>query len=150
MFLGEKRISIEMEKLATLLIVLAAAAVMLVPVPAMAGVNVSIGIGLPPPIVAAPPDVVVLPGPPGVYVAPDLGVDLYFWNGWWWRPWEGRWYRSHHYDRDWRYYRHGVPRFYNRVEPGWRGYYREHRWNDRPWNYRRIPHREFEHRHYRR
>jgi len=63
------------------------ALVIVVPTPTMAGVNVNVGIALPPPIVAAPPDVVLLPGAPGVYVAPDIGVDLFFWNGWWWRPW---------------------------------------------------------------
>ena len=39
-----------------------------------------------------------------VYVVPDVEVDLFFWNGWWWRPWEGRWCRSRYYDRDWGYY----------------------------------------------
>ena len=118
-----------------------------VPVPTMARVNVNVGIALPPPIVAAPPDVVVMPGAPGVYLAPDIDVDLYFWNGWWWRPWEGRWYRSHYYDRGWGYYRHGVPGFYRHVNPGWRGYYRDRSWNGHPWNYRRIPHQHFQHRH---
>jgi hypothetical protein len=117
---------------------------MLVPVPTMAGVHVDIGIGLPPPIVAAPPDMILMPEAPGVYFAPDIGVDLFFWNGWWWRPWRGHWYRSRYYDRDWGYYRHGVPGFYRHVNPGWRGYYRSHRWNGRHWNYRRVPHRNFE------
>jgi hypothetical protein len=138
------------DRLRILTILLTLFVVTLVPVPAMARVNVDIGIVLPPPIVAEPPAVVVLPGAPGVYVAPDISVDLYFWNGWWWRPWNGRWFRSRHYDGDWSYYRRGVPGFYSRVNPRWRGYYKDHRWNDRPWHYRRIPHREFQHRHYRR
>ena len=119
-----------------------------VPVQTMAGVSVGVGIALPPPIVVeAPPPVVALPGAAGVYVAPDVGVDLYFWNGWWWRPWEGHWYRSRYYDHGWGYYR-GVPHFYHRVDPGWRGYYGSGNWHGRPWHYRRIPHDEFVHGHY--
>jgi hypothetical protein len=79
-----------------------------VPIPTMAGVTVQIGIPLPPPIVLpVPPEVILLPGT-GVYVAPDLAVDLFFFDGWWWRQWEGRWYRSRHYKSGWRYY-NGVP-----------------------------------------
>lgn len=111
-----------------------------------AGVNIGVGIALPPPIAAAPPDVVVMPDAPGVYVAPDIGVDLFFWNGWWWRPWEGHWYRSHYYNRGWGYYNHGVPGFYHHVNPGWRGYYRSRNWNGHPWNYQRIPHQQLQHR----
>jgi hypothetical protein len=94
---------------------------------------------LPPPIVFnAPPDMIAIPDTNGVYVAPDIGVDLFFWNGWWWRPWEGRWYRSHYYDRDWGYY-DGVPSFYSDVHPGWRQYYRDHDWYGHQWDYERIP-----------
>lgn len=115
--------------------------VIVVPIPAMAEVNVNIGIGipLPPPVVfAAPPAVVVIPDAYGVYVIPDIAVDIFFWNGWWWRPWEGRWYRSHYYDRGWAYY-NAVPRFYFDVDPGWRRYYRERSWYGHRWNYEPIP-----------
>jgi len=106
---------------------------------AMAAVDVSVRFPLPPPIVfPAPPEVVVMPDTPDVYVAPDVAVDIFFWNGWWWRPWEGRWYRSHYYNRGWAYYGH-VPRFYFDVDPGWRGYYRDHTWYGHRWNYERIP-----------
>ena len=90
----------KMKKLLLGTILLALAIV--VPIPTMAGVNISIGISLPPPIVfAAPPDVVAMPDANGVYFVPDIAVDMFFWNGWWWRPWEGRWYRSLYYDRGW-------------------------------------------------
>ena len=106
---------------------------------ALAEISVGIGISLPPPVVfEAPPAVVVLPDTDDVYVVPDIDVDIFFWNGWWWRPWEGRWYRSRYYDRGWAYYNH-VPRFYFDVEPGWRGYYRSHDWHGHRWNYERIP-----------
>ena len=112
------------------------------PIPSMAGVNINLGFALPPPIVVnAPPDVVVLPYTNDVYVAPGLNADLFFWNGWWWRPWEGRWYRSQYYDRGWVYY-DNVPSFYFDVDPGWRGYYRSHSWNGHQWNYQRIPDRQ--------
>lgn len=117
---------------------------MIFPVPAMAGVDISIGISLPPPVVfAAPPEVIVLPDTPDVYVVPDIDVDLFFWNGWWWRLWEGRWYRSHYYNRGWAYYDY-VPNFYFDVDPGWRGYYRERDWHGHPWNYQRIPDQRLE------
>ena len=98
----------------------------------------SVEANLPPPIpFAAPPEVVVIPET-NVYVVPDIDVDLFFWDGWWWRPWEGRWYRSHYYNRGWGYY-NNVPSFYFDVDPGWRGYYRDRNWYGHRWNYERIP-----------
>jgi hypothetical protein len=112
-----------------------------VPAPATAEVGVSIGISLPPLITfAAPPEVIVIPETTDVYVIPDIDVDIFFWDGWWWRPWEGRWYRSRYYDRGWVYYR-SVPRFYFDVDPGWRGYYRDRHWHGHRWDYERIPDR---------
>ena len=108
------------------------------PIPTMAGVEVGVHISLPPLITfAAPPAVIALPDTSGIYVAPDINVDLFFWNGWWWRPWEGGWYRSHYYDRGWVYYSH-VPSFYYDVDPGWRGHYQHHDWYGHRWNYERI------------
>jgi len=115
-----------------------------VPLSAMAGVNINIGIALPPPIVfQAPPDVIALPETPGIYVVPDINTDLYFWNGFWWRLWEGRWYRSAYYDRDWVYY-DNVPSFYFDVDTHWRDYYRNHNWYGHEWNYHRIPYQRLE------
>ena len=115
------------------------------PVTAMAGVRVGVNIGIPPVVIGigSPPPLVEIPDSAGVYVAPDVNIDLFFWNGWWWRPYEGRWYRSHYYDRGWAYYNR-APRFYHRVDPGWRGYYRAHNWHGRPWNYQRIPGENFQ------
>ena len=114
-----------------------------VPVSTNAGVTVSIGIPLPPPIVfSAPPEVVLLPHT-GVYVAPDLAVDLFFFGGWWWRSWEGRWYRSQNYRSGWGHY-NGVPSFYGRVPSGWRDDYRNNRWNGREWNHQRLSHSELQ------
>jgi hypothetical protein len=109
-----------------------------VPIPTKAGVEVSVNIGLPPPIVfAAPPEMIVLPET-YVYVVPDIDVDIFFYNGWWWRPWEGHWYRSRYYNRSWVHYG-SVPRFYTEVPSAWRNDYRDHRWGGHQWNYQRIP-----------
>ena len=119
------------------------ASILLFPVPTMAEVNIGINIPLPPLIVfASPPEVVVIPET-YVYVVPGSDVDIFFYDGWWWRPWEGRWYRSRHYDSGWGYYQR-VPSFYGRVPSSWRNDYREHRWGGRPWNYHPIPHRQVE------
>jgi len=98
----------------------------------------------PPPIAfESPPYVIVMPDTNDVYVVPDINIDLYFWNGWWWRPWGGRWYRSPYYDRGWDYY-NAVPSFYFDVDPGWRGYYRDHNWYGHRWNYERIPNQQLQ------
>jgi hypothetical protein len=111
------------------------------PVSSMAGVNVSVGISLPPLITfSAPPEVIVIPNT-YVYAVPDVGVDIFFYNGWWWRPWEGRWYRSRHYNSGWSHYQR-VPNFYNKVPTGWRNNYRDRRWDGHQWNYQRIPQRQ--------
>jgi len=120
------------------------ALVIVTPVSTMAEVNIQVGISLPPLIVfEAPPNVVVLPDTNSVYVVPDIAVDLFFWSGWWWRPWEGGWYRSRYYDRGWSYY-YNVPRFYFDVDPGWRGYYRDRNWYGHRWDYERIPHQRLQ------
>jgi hypothetical protein len=117
-------------------------AAIVVPISALAGVDIIVSV--PPPIVfAAPPEVVVIPET-YVYVVPDLEEDIFFYSGWWWRPWQGRWYRSRDYSSGWVYYR-SVPSFYTRVPSGWRTHYREHRWGGHPWNYQRIPHQQLQH-----
>jgi len=116
----------------------------IVPNPSIAGVNISIGISLPPVIAfQAPPDVIVIPDTNYVYAVPDIDVDLYFWNGWWWRLWNGRWYQSQYYDRGWGYY-NNVPSFYYDVNPRWRNYYRNRNWYGHRWDYQRIPNRQLQ------
>ena len=106
--------------------------------------SATVGISLPPPLIfPGPPDVIVMPDTDDVYVVPDVDVDIFFWNGYWWRPWESRWYRSSYYDRGWGYY-NTVPTFYVDVDPGWRGHYRDHDWYGHRWDYSRIPHRELQ------
>jgi len=109
----------------------------IVPCLAHAAVDIRISFPLPPPIpFLAPPSLVVLPDT-DVYVAPDYDQDIYFYGGWWWRPWGGRWYRSLSYDSGWEFY-HGVPGWYGGVHPRWRDDYRNHTWGGQRWDYRPV------------
>jgi len=83
------------------------------------------------------PSLVVIPGT-YVYAMTDIGDDIFFHVGWWWRLWDGRWYKSRYYDRGWNHYR-GVPVFYRDVDPGWRDFYRHRRWHGHQWDCERIP-----------
>ena len=135
--------------------------VMIVSLPAIAQVGIDVDAGSPvtseyldapsftseqleaPPVTSEyleAPDVIPLPETDNVYVVPDLDIDVFFWNGWWWRPWQGGWYRSRYYSRGWGHYG-GIPTFYYDVDPGWRGYYRDRNWYGNPWHYERIHHR---------
>lgn len=135
------RVSCKMKKLLIRTILLAL--VLVFPIPTLAGVDVGVSISLPPPIVfASPPEVVVIPET-YVYAVPDLDVDIFFYNGWWWRPWEGRWYRSRHYNQGWVYYQR-VPSFYTRVPSSWRNDYRDNRWRGHQWNHQRIPQQQLQ------
>ena len=110
------------------------------PMQTQADVSIRVSIPLPPPLIfPAPPAVIVLPDTDNVYVVPEIDIDLFFWGGWWWRPWSGRWYRSQFYDRGWAYYS-GVPAFYFDVDSGWRGYYRVRQWYGYRWDWQPISH----------
>jgi len=68
--------------------------------PAAAGVNVNVNIGPPAVVVAEPPEVVAVPQSM-VYFAPGVSVELLFFDGFWWTPKEGRWFRARGYDGPW-------------------------------------------------
>lgn len=114
--------------------------IMLIPIPTMARVDVSVGLSLPPIVFPGPPNLVVIPET-NVYAVPDVDADIFFYGGWWWRPWNGRWYRSRHYDSGWGHYR-GRPSFHRNVPSGWRNDYRENRWKGNQWNQQRVPHQQ--------
>jgi hypothetical protein len=114
--------------------------------PSSAEMNVSIGIGVPvphvvvaepPPVVEAPPRRVVVPTPPPVvvhepppvvvipgtyvYFAPDVGMDIFFYHGYWYRPHHGHWYRSRAYDGPWHDIEGGkVPHRVRNLPPDFR------------------------------
>ncbi len=106
-------------------------------------VHVSIPIPMPPPLIfPAPPIPVIIPET-NVYVVPDIREDIFFYRGWWWRPWQGRWYRSRYHNRGWAHYK-GVPSFHRNVPPGWRDNYRNREWKGHRWEYKRVPHKELQ------
>lgn len=124
-----------------------------------AGVHVGVGINLPVYTFAAPPELVVIPGT-YAYTVPDAGVDIIFHHDYWYRPFEGRWYRSRHYNGPWVFIdRHRVPGFflnlppdYRRHHPGyerisyghfkknWRTWERDRHWDRHHENFRRDGH----------
>lgn len=97
-----------------------------------AGVNVQIY--LPPIGFAAPPEVVVIPGT-YVYMVPGMNEDVLFFQGYWWRPYEGHWYRSRTYNGRWR---HMEP---ERMPRELRGLPQDYRHRISP-EFERIPHKE--------
>ncbi len=77
---------------------------------ARAGVSVNINLGPPPIVVAAPPEVVMVPES-RVYFVPDIDIDVFFYAGYWWSPRGNRWYRARAYDGPWVHMApSGVPR----------------------------------------
>ena len=116
-----------------------------------AEVNVHVGVNLPAVRFAAPPQVVVIPET-YVYMVPDNDVDILFYRGYWWRPYEGHWYRSKDYKGRWRYveprsipsglralppdYRHRLSPGYERIPHGqvqknWKKWEKEKHWDRR-------------------
>ena len=66
-----------------------------------AGVNVNISIPLPGLVIPAPPALFVIPGT-YVYYPPDVNVDIFFYHGYWYRPYRGGWYIANGYNGPWR------------------------------------------------
>jgi hypothetical protein len=95
--------------------------------------EVSIGIeinipGPPPPLVIhRPPPVVVIPRT-YVYYPPDVEVDIFFYQGHWYRPHDGHWYRATGYNGPWGYV---APREVPGVLFGLPPDFRHHRSRDR-------------------
>jgi len=65
-----------------------------------ARVDVTVGVNIPVYTFPAPPPLVVIPGS-YVYAVPDVDVEILFYHGYWYRPYEGRWYRSRSYNGQW-------------------------------------------------
>lgn len=104
------------------------------PAAGRAEVNVSVGVkvGVPPPLVIpSPPAVYLIPGT-YVYFAPDVEVDFFFYQGYWYRPHGGYWYRARHYGGPWVHIVTAkVPRVLISLPPGFRHV---------PAGHQRIPH----------
>jgi hypothetical protein len=98
----------------------------------MARIHIGVNIALPPVFVfSAPPGVVVIPGT-YVYYSPDVNFDLYFYGGYWYRPYRRYWYRSASYDGPWVYIR-SAPYALLNLPPDYRVITR---------GYRHIPYRD--------
>lgn len=88
-----------------------------------ARVDVSIGINIPAYTFAAPPPLVVYPGTYAYYV-PDIDIDVLFYHGYWYRPYEGRWFRARYYNGPWVYIVPArVPRILFDLPPDFRSAY---------------------------
>jgi len=121
----------------------------------LAGVNVNLNIG-PPPVYtfAEPPELVVIPNT-YVYFAPGADFDIVFSHGYWYRPYNGYWYRGSGYNGPWHHIgRERVPRYivnlppdyrrsyrgypripYGHVHSNWNRWEREKYWNKRQWKH---------------
>jgi hypothetical protein len=115
----------------------------------------------PPYAFSSPPHVVVIPNT-YVYMVPDITVSIFFYNGYWWRPWDGRWYRARYYNGPWLYvapryvpyglvhlppYYRYVPRGYNRIpyydlRRNWRAWERNRYWERHDYWHREWAHPE--------
>ncbi len=117
----------------------------------MARVHIDVNIPLPPLITfSAPPELVVIPGT-YVYYCPDVNVDVFFYAGYWYRPYGGYWYRSVSYEGPWVYiasppsvlvslppdYRIATREFrhipYAELHRNWRAWQRDRYWEHHNW-----------------
>lgn len=99
------------------------------PASGTARVDINVQIAPPPLVIGGPPEVAVIPGT-YVYFVPDV-PDLLFYAGYWYRPYEGRWYRSAAYGGPWVFIDR-PPAVFFRLPPNYRAMS----------GYRRIPYRD--------
>jgi hypothetical protein len=118
------------------------------PLKSNAEVNVTVTIPLPGLVISAPPAMIVIPGT-YVYYPPEVDMDIFFYHGYWYRPYREGWYIANGYNGPWRTIGAGrvpravigVPPHYRRVSSGyermpygtvrgnWRTWERERYWD---------------------
>jgi hypothetical protein len=128
---------------------------LLAPQQSKAGVNVHVDIPLPRLFLPLPPPLVVIPGT-YAYYPPEVEADIFFYRGYWYRPYRDRWFLSADYNGPWRVtdrvprvlrglpptYRHHPPSHehmpYGTVRENWRTWEKERYWDrhDRRRDYR--------------
>lgn len=90
--------------------------------PVHARVDVNVNVGLPV-VIEQPPEMVVIPRS-NVYFAPDVSVDLFFFDNRWWNRRGDRWYRASDYNGPWTVVgRRHVPASVYRVPANYRTVY---------------------------
>ncbi len=119
------------------------------PTKSNAEVSINVTIPLPGLVITSPPAMAVIPGT-YAYFAPDVEANIFFYHGYWYRPYEGRWYVSAEYSGPWGYiainrvpsvlinippsYRHVPPRYkpmpYGMVKRNWRTWENERYWDN--------------------
>ena len=109
------------------MLLLAAAAAMLVAATSATAsdVKINIGLGVPPMVLTAPPQLVVVPGTP-VYYAPDVQANLFFYKGRYYTVANGVWAMAPAYTGPWAVIQIGqvpapvvaVPVEYYKIPPG--------------------------------
>jgi hypothetical protein len=113
-------------RLPRLLMLSAAAAMLLSGAPATASdVNITIGLGVPPIVLTAPPQLVVVPGTP-IYYAPDVQANLFVYKGRYYTVVHGVWSMAPAYTGPWAAIQIGkgpppvlsVPVEYYKIPPG--------------------------------
>ena len=90
-----------------------------------ADVKIQLGLGVPPLVLTAPPQLVVVPGTP-VYYAPDVSANLFFYNGRYYTVANGVWSMAPDYTGPWAVIQIGqvpapvaaVPVEYYKIPPG--------------------------------
>ena len=122
---------------------------MIAPTGSNAEVNINVTIPFPGLVISVPPVMAVIPGT-YVYYPPEVGVDIFFYNGSWYRPDRGRWFIAADYNGPWgsiairrvpgilinlpSHYRQ-VPSGYERmpygmVKKNWRNWENERHWDN--------------------
>ncbi len=88
--------------------------------PAAGRAEVNVSITLPGLFFPAPPPLVVVPGT-YVYYPPEADIDVFFYGGYWYRPYRGGWYIGDGYNGPWRAVgRRRVPPPLFEIRPGYR------------------------------
>jgi hypothetical protein len=129
-----------------------------------AGVSININVPLPGLVIPVSPSLVVVPGT-YVYYPPEIDVDIFFYRGYWYRPYRRGWYRAADYNGPWygitsrRVPRpvYGIPKDYRsshkrhtrvpcgEVQRNWRNWEKERHWNGDERNEHKEHGRKHEH-----
>jgi hypothetical protein len=97
---------------------LLAAFLLFIPGQGRAGVNINIEIPLPPLFIPLPPPLVVIPGT-YAYYPPEVEADIFFYHGYWYRPYRDQWFLSADYNGPWKS-TDRVPRVLRGLPPTYR------------------------------